>query len=624
MLFAHQKMQAPALQMDGQPNIGDLRFVPDDRVAPSFGYSADRWWARVTLPPLQRPDTRFARLDAPAADRFAAFEGCAGTAWRRLPRIEARYAVFRIDPSDPGCEILLMQETRSIVRFGVTILPSSSLAAIDAETLVGVTLGVGLAVSCMAAFLWQATQRQEFFHFVAYQAATVLVIARVWGFVPGLMLGHPAWLGPLIGVAGINLWVLEFFNYVQTSLKVSETHPALSRWFRLLALSAAAATLGQALGLHFQWPLSAINMGAGVCCWAVVITIKWTTQRRRAIQQLLGYLPTLACFCVYLASMTGYTQLADLRTLFLLGQLGTTLALGFWMAREFRMDRDRRERVLAVTVGELEQNRTVLERYQSDLENMVASRTVELQRALQNERAIVAQQRDFTAMIGHEFRTPLAVIDGQARRIARSDVAEDDLLRRSREIRDAVRDMIGLMDGLLFHARHDSGATEYRFEKIDLASILGRAAESSIQRERLEDLCINCPATITCLADRLLLITAIGNILGNAAKYSTPGQRIEVAAQADADWINLTVTDYGAGIAECELETVFARFQRGSNVLTTAGSGLGLFVARQILEGHGGRITVTSRLKFGTCFTLSIPKISYLDHQNIAASGHEA
>ena len=265
---------------------------------------------------------------------------------------------------------------------------------------------------------------------------------------------------------------------------------------------------------------------------------------------------------------------------------------------------------------ELAANRGELQKYQVDLEDMVATRTVELQRALQSEREIVAQQRDFTAMIGHEFRTPLAVIDGQARRIARADGGEDDLIRRAREIHGAVHDMIGLMDGLLFHARHDSGLTEYRFETIPVDDILRQAVDAAVPRSRVADVRITCPDGLLCRADRTLMATALGNLIGNAAKYSQPGTCIQIEAAGEHDMIEIRITDEGTGIAPAELEAVFARFQRGSNVLTTPGSGLGLFMARRIAEGHGGSITVASTLGHGSSFTVRLP------HHRFASMEH--
>jgi signal transduction histidine kinase len=606
--FAHQPLSDPPV-VAGEPNLAGLEFITDARPAPSFGFSRDRWWAVFALP-TERPGPLFVKLDAPSADRVRAFMQCAAASWTELGRIAARYAVFRAEPSERQCEVALFEESRAPIRFGLEVLNPEMLARSDDTTFIGMALGVSLAVSAMIAVLWAATRGPELVHFLAYQAASALVIIRIWGFVPGLAFAsHPA-VGGLMGIAGLNLWVTEFLAYVRCSVGFRTSHPQADRIVSVLAASAWLAIAGEALGLRFQWPLTIANMGTGLACWILVIVLKWRTDRERAIQQLVGYAPTILCFLLYLGSVRGGVPLVEVRPLLLLGQVGSTLSLAFWMAQRFKRDQDIRETMLSTTVGQLEANRTELEHYHGDLETMVSSRTAELQRALQSERAIVAQQRDFTAMIGHEFRTPLAVIDGQARRIGRVRAVEDDVLRRSREIRDAVADMISLMDGLLFHARSDGGTAEYRFETVALKDVVRRAVETALPRGRQADLHVDPITAVHCRADETLLITALGNIVSNAAKYSDAGTAIAIEFDEHDQMLELRVRDQGKGIATSEMEAVFARFQRGTNALTSIGSGLGLYVARKIIEGHGGRISVESRQGKGSCFTLLLPRMA--------------
>jgi two-component system sensor histidine kinase SenX3 len=155
---------------------------------------------------------------------------------------------------------------------------------------------------------------------------------------------------------------------------------------------------------------------------------------------------------------------------------------------------------------------------------------------------------------------------------------------------------------------------------VAVADILQAAIKHSMPPERLPDLRIACPPDLACRADTTLLSTALGNVLANAAKYSAAGTRIDVAVRANPDAIEIAITDRGVGIAPAEQQAVFAKFQRGSNVLTTTGSGLGLFLARQIMEGHGGSIEVASTAGQGSCFTLRLPALAAFDATAAAAS----
>jgi two-component system sensor histidine kinase BaeS len=102
---------------------------------------------------------------------------------------------------------------------------------------------------------------------------------------------------------------------------------------------------------------------------------------------------------------------------------------------------------------------------------------------------------------------------------------------------------------------------------------------------------------------------ALGNLISNAIRYTPPGGQVVVGVRRVADGYNLTVADDGTGIAPDHLPHVFDRFYRAeaSRSRTTGGSGLGLAITKHLVEAHGGRITVVSRLGSGSTFTIWIP-----------------
>jgi two-component system sensor histidine kinase VicK len=106
--------------------------------------------------------------------------------------------------------------------------------------------------------------------------------------------------------------------------------------------------------------------------------------------------------------------------------------------------------------------------------------------------------------------------------------------------------------------------------------------------------------------DRPAMIQVLDNIVDNAIKYSTTDKQLTVQGRATPKAVTLTVRDHGTGIAENDLSRIFEQFYRGGNV-TVSGSGLGLTIAKQIVESHGGRIEVRSTMGSGTEVDVTLP-----------------
>jgi two-component system, OmpR family, sensor kinase len=117
--------------------------------------------------------------------------------------------------------------------------------------------------------------------------------------------------------------------------------------------------------------------------------------------------------------------------------------------------------------------------------------------------------------------------------------------------------------------------------------------------------------------DAKLLFQAFSNLLSNAVKYSTDGGGIEVVAERTGAEAIVSITDHGIGIPPNDLERLFERYHRGSNVSGIVGTGVGLYLVKMVVDRHGGRVMVQSREGEGSCFTIHLP----LAH---AAAGKQA
>jgi len=283
-----------------------------------------------------------------------------------------------------------------------------------------------------------------------------------------------------------------------------------------------------------------------------------------------------------------------------------------WQAR---LERERRARKEAERLLE-EKSRALYAKNQElaaltrGLEREVAARTQELAVALAAEREMNHKQRSFVTVVSHEFRTPLAVIDGAAQRLARNADAHDpaDVRERARRVRLAVGQMTALIERIL----SSDGFNEGRIEIDRRPTAMLPLVEAACARQRglSPDFEIDvalCGAPDTLDVDARLIDQVLSNLLSNAVKYSGDSRRVEVTGGVDGRWFQLTVRDHGVGIPPDEVGKLFARFFRASTAKGIPGTGIGLNLVKQIVELHGGAIRVQPCAPRGTAFIVRLP-----------------
>jgi len=234
----------------------------------------------------------------------------------------------------------------------------------------------------------------------------------------------------------------------------------------------------------------------------------------------------------------------------------------------------------------------------------VRLRSVRLEQDLHQERAQGAYWRDFAAVVSHQFRTPLAVIDSAAQRILRrqSTIAPTEQTERLETIRSTVSDLSRLVDAALLNGQIDNELKAADCAQHDLVAPLrlllrdlgARHPDRELRIEAVQE-----PFDAWC--DPGLTLHAMMNLLENALRHSSGAIVLRIFGRGDR--VACAVVDLGPGIAAEDLPHIFDRFRRGSRP-NGDGSGIGLWTARRLAELQGGTIDVESWLGSGSVFTL--------------------
>ena len=222
-----------------------------------------------------------------------------------------------------------------------------------------------------------------------------------------------------------------------------------------------------------------------------------------------------------------------------------------------------------------------------------------------------AERQQFLATVSHELRTPLnailgftelllAEIDGPISDDVRDDIAQ--VLSSARHLRDLVEDVVSL-------ATLDDVHVNLELQMVDLVPMLEevvREASASVARRPVA-VSLTAPVSLPTACDPKRLRQAVTNIIGNATKFTAQGS-VRVRAEATRSRIVVRVADTGPGIPEAAQRSLFREFmQVGDERLQRGGTGLGLVIAKRIVELHGGRVRLESRVGAGTTVTLELP-----------------
>lgn len=242
----------------------------------------------------------------------------------------------------------------------------------------------------------------------------------------------------------------------------------------------------------------------------------------------------------------------------------------------------------------------------------VSSGFMKVVREVTREGSLMQSKSDFITVAAHQLRTPATAINWTFENLEKEEGLPDTAREAVATGRAAAKNLLDVITHLLDAAQIEDGRFGYSFEPTDLVAfldaLLGRALP--VGKQYGVNIYFDRPqAPVTVAADQSKLGMAIANLVDNGIKYNAAGGNVTVTLSQANGNAEIKVADTGAGIAEQDIPKLFQKFYRGEGTMkkVTEGTGLGLYLAKNIIEGHKGTIRVESVEGRGTAFFITIP-----------------
>lgn len=548
--------------------------------SPNVGFTSDAVWLRLRLRQpgdgaswrLQVDNTLIEHVHLVQRDAAGQWQvRQAGRAMRHSEwPLDTRSPVFRLDLPEGTHELMLRLATRNSLSTTVNLWEAERFnARAQGESLLwGFYFGLYAMVILIQFLFWKWTREALSGWYVLYAGLNCFGMLMTMGYLQNALDWHGSVTVPLLSLA----ICLSLYAGTTFTLIALELHRHMPRANRFLSLGAAAVT-----GVCSLMVLAgAIGPAMGI---VQVVSIVWML--------------CMASITVLLLRRRG--EMAERFLLVAFGVFFVGILLRYlrnlgWLPPGPLTDN-------SIQVG------SVLHMIVMCV--FIVYRYNAMRIALQVEQAARQEQRDFVALVSHEFRTPLAIIDTSAQQLSTHlDAPHDKSLKRCANIQAAARRMSDLMDNYLTVERMGHFEQTLQPRPTALQDLLtGLAAEWPEGRVRLST--AQLPAEFACDPD--MLRVALRNLISNADRHASPDTTIELMAQGQPNGhLRLRVTNLGEPIPPDEMPLLFQKYHRGRSVRGKPGAGLGLFLVHRIVEAHGGRITVRSQ-SGKTSFQIGLP-----------------
>ncbi len=282
------------------------------------------------------------------------------------------------------------------------------------------------------------------------------------------------------------------------------------------------------------------------------------------------------------------------------------------------LSKDELEKRVLERTRELQETNANLEKTVVDRTKELVMANYKLEEAIKELKELNKMKSEFLSLASHQMRSPLTASTWSLSRLKELFEKSSSVGEENRKLlEDALsrnKIVARLIDNLLNISRVEAGRFFKKFERVSVGSIISDVISSLPSMEERKFIAVKYEppkSDLVVMADKEKLFMAIENVIDNAIKYSSDKGKIGVSVVQERNNVIISIKDNGIGIPKSETENVFGKFFRAQNAQNkqVPGSGLGLFLAQKIIEGHGGHISFESEENKGTTFFMELPLV---------------
>ena len=530
---------------------------------------------------------------------------------RDLKEMDYRQAVFKLDlpTTDEQTLWVRIASQKSLSAKVLLWQPEAFYQGVGTEAFFyGAYFGIYGVILLFHLFFWRWTREPVSGWYTFYVSTNLTIAAISSGYFQQYIQWPSVATDSLLAILLCGaIWTTTMFAQLQ--LELESVMPRTRRAMVNMSAVLSVTFIALALGIRYSagvMPAQIVSIIWAVALIAIPLRLWWR-----------GHSParffTIA-FSVFIAG----TILRYLRTLGIIApslltdysyQIGSIVHMMMMsLAITGHYNKIKREKleaqaVLAESLEELVMERT--SKLVEEIDRREKSEQ-ETRRALDVEIQARQEQHDFVAMVSHEFRTPLAIINTVTQQLANNlDASRDKSVQRCTNIRESARRMTDMMDEFM---SFDRVSSELRLKRsrCDLQQLIMSVVDEW-ESERVQAVCENLPESFVC--DAALLRVALRNLVSNATRYSPVDMPVMVTAKGIDTGVEIIVADEGSGIPSDEIPKLFQKYFRGRASQSKPGAGLGLFLVERIANLHGGSVCVKSTQGQGSKFVLTLPEV---------------